>query len=458
MSEKQDSVLNSWKEIADYLDRDVRTLRRWEKKKGLPVHRVPGGKRPAVFAYSKEIDHWRRGVGVEALNDEGAQQSSRRLRVAFYRIAGSFLVIVLMGAAAVVLVKNMTGSANIGSPVTAQITVEANRLAVHNNVEQELWSYSFTEPLQPLNPGQEARRIYVGDLTGDQSPEVIAFVHFANRPGGAGGSSLGRLYCFSSTGQVLWTFEPDQRLQFAGREFSPPWQFKCLTVFETAEEKRIAVAVAHDTWWPSLLLVLDGRGRLRGQFVNSGWIVSLSHLQVPSGNFLLAGGYSNAHQSGMLAVLDAGRVAGSSPENAGSQYQCSNCSREQPLRYFVFPRSELNAFTPTQKPRVEEIRIHQGTFEAHTLEHLNGVEGVYEFTSDFELKAAGFSDPHRGLHRELEAAGKITHAYDQCPERDGPGVVRAWDPARGWHELMPSLQVSGGPLRLPRRFQVASDP
>jgi Tol biopolymer transport system component len=50
--------LDSWKEIADYLKRDTRTAIRWEKDRGLPVHRVPGGKRQAVFAYPHEIDAW----------------------------------------------------------------------------------------------------------------------------------------------------------------------------------------------------------------------------------------------------------------------------------------------------------------------------------------------------------------------------------------------------------------
>jgi Tol biopolymer transport system component len=49
--------LDSWKEIATHLGRTERTAIRWEKK-GLPVHRVPGGQRQAVFAYTDEIDAW----------------------------------------------------------------------------------------------------------------------------------------------------------------------------------------------------------------------------------------------------------------------------------------------------------------------------------------------------------------------------------------------------------------
>jgi Tol biopolymer transport system component len=50
--------LDSWKEIADYLKRDTRTAIRWEQERGMPVHRVPGGKRQAVFAFTDEIDAW----------------------------------------------------------------------------------------------------------------------------------------------------------------------------------------------------------------------------------------------------------------------------------------------------------------------------------------------------------------------------------------------------------------
>src|ERR1700683_2797298 len=50
--------LETWKAIAAYVGRDVRTVMRWEKDRGLPVHWVPGGGRRAVYAYKREIDAW----------------------------------------------------------------------------------------------------------------------------------------------------------------------------------------------------------------------------------------------------------------------------------------------------------------------------------------------------------------------------------------------------------------
>jgi TolB-like protein/lipoprotein NlpI len=53
--------LDSWKEIAAYLQRDVRTLHRWERAEGLPVHRHLHQKRGTVYAYPAELDAWREG-------------------------------------------------------------------------------------------------------------------------------------------------------------------------------------------------------------------------------------------------------------------------------------------------------------------------------------------------------------------------------------------------------------
>jgi tetratricopeptide (TPR) repeat protein len=50
--------LDSWKEIAAFFDRDERTVKRWEKERGLPVYRVPGSARGGVFAYAEELAEW----------------------------------------------------------------------------------------------------------------------------------------------------------------------------------------------------------------------------------------------------------------------------------------------------------------------------------------------------------------------------------------------------------------
>lgn len=51
-------VLAGWKGIGDYFGCNVRTVRRYEQERGLPVHRAPGKKGSTVFAYASELDAW----------------------------------------------------------------------------------------------------------------------------------------------------------------------------------------------------------------------------------------------------------------------------------------------------------------------------------------------------------------------------------------------------------------
>ena len=50
--------LDSWKEIAVYLKREVRTVRIWEKQEGLPVRRHLHRLRGSVYAFRSELDSW----------------------------------------------------------------------------------------------------------------------------------------------------------------------------------------------------------------------------------------------------------------------------------------------------------------------------------------------------------------------------------------------------------------
>ncbi|MGB9029027.1 MAG: tetratricopeptide repeat protein [Acidobacteriaceae bacterium] len=57
--------IDSWKEIAAFFGRDERTVKRWEKERGLPVHRLPG-ERGGVFAWSQELTLWLNSTAVAA--------------------------------------------------------------------------------------------------------------------------------------------------------------------------------------------------------------------------------------------------------------------------------------------------------------------------------------------------------------------------------------------------------
>ena len=64
--------LDSWKEIAAYLKRGARTVQRWEREEGLPVHRLPHEKLGSVYAYSAELDAWWSSRAAELSDDQPA--------------------------------------------------------------------------------------------------------------------------------------------------------------------------------------------------------------------------------------------------------------------------------------------------------------------------------------------------------------------------------------------------
>jgi tetratricopeptide (TPR) repeat protein len=85
-------ILDSWKEIASYLNRSVSTCHRWEEELGLPVHRLDGTPRARVFAYTDELDGWK----AEKLNHAEALEKeieiSRRLKNKWWLISAGVII------------------------------------------------------------------------------------------------------------------------------------------------------------------------------------------------------------------------------------------------------------------------------------------------------------------------------------------------------------------------------
>jgi hypothetical protein len=67
------AVLNSWKEIACYLSRGVRTVQRWEREQHLPVHRIGLGSRAPVFAYEAELRVWQQSFREDKKTNDFAK-------------------------------------------------------------------------------------------------------------------------------------------------------------------------------------------------------------------------------------------------------------------------------------------------------------------------------------------------------------------------------------------------
>ncbi len=93
------TVFESWKQIASYLHRNIRTCQTWEREMGLPVHRLDGSPKARVFAYQSELDAWIAEKTRQHEDEkEAAKASPRRRRLAL--LAGAVAAFVLLGGAA----------------------------------------------------------------------------------------------------------------------------------------------------------------------------------------------------------------------------------------------------------------------------------------------------------------------------------------------------------------------
>jgi tetratricopeptide (TPR) repeat protein len=93
-------VLESWKEISDYLKRTVKTCQRWEQELELPIRRLDGTPRARVFAYKDELDYWLE----DKLNNQDiattkylrvARQKPKRLWIAIPIALGLIIIAVI---------------------------------------------------------------------------------------------------------------------------------------------------------------------------------------------------------------------------------------------------------------------------------------------------------------------------------------------------------------------------
>lgn len=87
-SDRNPDRLDSWKRIARYLQRGVRTVRRWEADEQMPVHRHAHKTQGSVFAYRSELDDWLRGRSARAKEKAPAPRQSMVAVLPFQNLSG----------------------------------------------------------------------------------------------------------------------------------------------------------------------------------------------------------------------------------------------------------------------------------------------------------------------------------------------------------------------------------
>lgn len=414
--------LNSWKEIAAYAGRDIRTVTRWAKRGGLPVRRVPGLR--SVFAYSDEIDAWLAGRGGNDTSE--APPSEGRSPWARPAIAGAAVALVVIAAA-------LTAPRLLTRPVTL-VSVEAHGrdLVGMSGPSRVAWAHQFPHAIRIAEPRQD--RVVLTDLNGDGNDDLVASVTTRLPPIAAGPPDTEAVHGFSNAGRLLWSQELRDVLRFGSEEFQQPYYTSALRPFRAAGAWRLIWLAHHHTWWPSIATVLDATGQRLSTFSHPGWLTNAAPL---GEGVMMVSGVNNAFDADVVAILDDQSWPGTAPSSGVRAFDCVDCPAGRPLVYFVLPRSEVRRATQSGPlpaylhvfPTSIEVRLHETSLPPAN------AEVIYEFTRDLRLRRVRHSDTYWGFHRRLEKDGLLDHQAETCPERRGH-AVRMWARGKGWTDLL----------------------
>jgi len=462
--------LSTWKQIAAHLGVSVRQAQIWEAD-GLPIRRMPG-KKPQVRAYRTELDAWKlrasrrppvaetlsaaefgseglpsgespvsktiggdpSSVQPAALGNYGGQPTTHHRAFGHPRSAILWGLICLA-----VLVGTATAFALLHRDDPVRFTFAGSKLVAWDDRDQQAWVYDFRRSVQVSPPTEVVEPVRIVDLESDGRKQVIASVTF--NPEEPGAVQETELYCFTAGGRLRWRYRPEIRVRAPGEEFEGPWHAAALLISPDEKSKHIWLALAHHTSWPSFVVKLDHEGHPAIQFFNVGVIYSLAYFKNATQSYILAGGRNTEYDAGAVAVIGTDQSPAVSPQTPGSLYGCLSCENGSPVRYFVFPRSEVNRALNAGGNSVRRMRVHNRGVQIVTSEVMVPLskwlsEGFYELSPKFELQSVLMGTGYALTHVEAEREGELAHSMRDCPEHNSAKTVRLWTADLGWQDVL----------------------
>ena len=428
-----ENTLDSWKEIAAYFDRTVRTVQNWERHRGLPVHRL--GSR--VQAFPSELAQWR------AQQARPASNLGMRRRALITLGALAFLITVTWMALA------PAPWSSTSSALARPPEVFADRIRI---TAPDAAEYNWEIPTTGLNAtwysgldafgrrtdsSPRAGSFLIRQLPGEREPRLWFVARHARDPG------TDYLRCYSAEGDLLWEVP-------AGRPIVEPlprallfdsFQGWLIDLIDVAGQPRL-LAMAHNTdLYPTRVTLHDpATGAVEEEFWHPGrfWEVKLVDLDGDGVDELLLGGTNNpglgVGHPALLVLKLPFSAAGVQPVDF-----FGNRNTPRPWRYRLFSAPDvflergIVTYVEAMTVREEQRRL---------VAELGTVDRMFHVL-DFELNpiTAYPSDLLNQLHSDFFRDGALTHlltqdeiegwgrslAYEEIPNGNDPALFEQLD-------------------------------
>ena len=417
-------LLNTWKEIAAYLDCDAKTCQRWEKQRALPIRRIGGVKSGRAYAYRRELDawlkHWEGKTSPDSLEAPPKKSFSRP----------AFRLLIFA-------VPILTAAFFLMSPPRqpADFRIEGDALVILNARGRELWRRRtgipklqdeafYRQNFQNRIVDRDTERVHlpfivIDDIDGNGQNEVLFSLHTKGEMGG------GRLDCFNARGRLKWTLETGLEHAYGDIRYSADYIIYGILMenFDGGREKEIVILSGHYKYFPTRLMVLKHNGDILGDYWHSGRIndILIRDLDGDGHPEILAAGINNEYRKGFFLVFDGRRVGGFSPQ-IKNYYRSDNHSEGTERLYLLLPRTAADL----QTEQVESVKfidiLRNGRISLTT--HISGLD--FEFGAD--LKPAGVNTSHRFDRLQAEAVreGRITRPMTAKEVEALAGQILYW--------------------------------
>jgi len=424
--------LEGWGAIAAYLGVAVRTSQNYERDYALPVRRMPGV-RGRVFADSNDLESWKAALGGRVENMAAAESvsgpestDSREAetaakppaRASRSRIYAAAVVVAILGAVSWAVWDRLRPPR-----IPAGIDTIANTLIVKDVERRELWRHVFPWPLDPLyrTPYEAGRFWFASDIDGDGETEVV-FGYYPETLPENEDSRLHEVFCFSQDGKrIKWLFRVGRPKITAlnGVDYFPPYWIGNVKLVpgRPPHRARIVVSSIHHIEYPNQVVVLDGQGKLTGEYWHPGHLTNMgfADLDGDGKQKLLLAGVNNAEHAATLLVFDPDKVGGTPQELAEPQSGFQGMPRGTDLATVFFPRTCLALAGPKQEAynRVTNLIVTKERLQVQVSLGTNPVDAranLYDLDYDLRVRSIEARSAFLQAHRELEHAGILKHS------------------------------------------------
>jgi hypothetical protein len=182
------------------------------------------------------------------------------------------------------------------------------------------------------------------------------------------------------------------------------------------QARRIVVTASNIPHHPNQVALLDGTGRLLGEYWHSGHLDALDVGDADGDGKpeILLAGVNNGKRAATLVVLDPERVSGSSTQEAGDASQIRGFPLGTEKRVLLFPRTCINRLLHLYN-QAKMVRVEGATVQVRVQE--NGEDrpcaAFYTLDRNFRATRVVLSDGYLAMHRQLEASGRLDHPFHE---------------------------------------------